>query len=141
MRFFCENSVEDRAKRFYRNVPSARRATIAQSVEQPPCKRQVGSSILPGGFSGSHRRDPIVANHRRDTWTVTVTVCVIEPDVAVIVTVYVPGVVRIDVATIRVDVVVPPAVSVTVVGLRVAVGYMRQRPEQAIDALRPIPPP
>src|SRR6266699_5519602 len=50
MRFFCENSVEDRAKRFYRNVPSARRATIAQSVEQPPCKRQVGSSILPGGF-------------------------------------------------------------------------------------------
>jgi len=66
---------------------------------------------------------------------------VIEPDVAVIVTVYVPGVVRIDVATIRVDVVVPPAVSVTVVGLRVAVGYMRQRPEQAIDALRPIPPP
>src|SRR5207244_12962466 len=50
MRFFCENSVEDRAKRFYRNVPSARRATIAQSVEQPPCKRRVGSSILPGGF-------------------------------------------------------------------------------------------
>ena len=28
----------------------ARPATIAQSVERPPCKRQVGSSILPGGF-------------------------------------------------------------------------------------------
>src|SRR6266702_8948585 len=31
-------------------APMARPATIAQSVERPPCKRQVGSSILPGGF-------------------------------------------------------------------------------------------
>lgn len=32
---------------------SVTRATIAQSVEQPPCKRQVGSPILPGGFSSA----------------------------------------------------------------------------------------
>ena len=72
--------------------------------------------------------------------TVTVTVCVIEPDVAVIVMVYVPGVVRTDVATVRVDMPDPPAVRVTDVGLRLAVGYMRQRPEQAIDVLNPIVP-
>src|SRR5207249_54203 len=36
-------------KPFYRKAQWAPRATIAQSVEQPPCKRQVGSSILPGG--------------------------------------------------------------------------------------------
>src|SRR2546427_9881357 len=51
MRFSCGNRLTIARKRFYRNVPSARGATIAQSVEQPPCKRQVGSSILPGGFS------------------------------------------------------------------------------------------
>src|SRR2546422_9409816 len=38
-------------KPFYRKGRWTRCATIAQSVEQPPCKRQVGSSILPGGFS------------------------------------------------------------------------------------------
>src|SRR5438132_6116059 len=37
-------------KPFYRKPPWARCATLAQPVEQPPCKRQVGSSILPGGF-------------------------------------------------------------------------------------------
>src|SRR2546428_635895 len=36
-------------KPFYRKGRWTRYATIAQSVEQPPCKRQVGSSILPGG--------------------------------------------------------------------------------------------
>ena len=73
--------------------------------------------------------------------TVTVTVCVIEPDVAVIVTVYVPGVVRTDVATVRVDTPVPPELKVTDVGLRLAVGKTRQRPEQEeIDALKPIVP-
>ena len=84
-------------------------------------------------------RDRGVADYRV-TWTVTVTVCVIEPDVAVIVIVYVPGVVRTDVATVRVDTPVPPEVKVTDVGLRLAVGYMRQRPEQAIEVLRSIVP-
>src|SRR5213594_3534818 len=36
-------------KPFYRKGRWTRYATIAQSVEQPPCKRQVGSSILPSG--------------------------------------------------------------------------------------------
>ena len=88
---------------------------------------------------GIARHDRVIPNHTY-TWTVTVTVCVIEPDVAVIVIVYVPGVVRTDVATVRVDTPVPPEVKVTDVGLRLAVGYMRQRPEQAIDVLRPIVP-
>src|SRR2546421_11973583 len=34
----------------------------------------------------------------------------------------------------------PTEVSVTDVGLRLAVGYTRQRPEQAIEVLRPIVP-
>ena len=72
--------------------------------------------------------------------TVTVTVCVFEPDVAVIVIVYVPGVVATDVATVRVEMPVPPEVKVTDVGLRLAVGYTRQRPEQEIDVLKPIVP-
>src|SRR5207247_8720832 len=76
----------------------------------------------------------------RVTWTVSVSVCVIEPDVAVIVIVYGPGVVRTDVATVRVDTPVPREVKVTDVGWRLAVGYMRQRPEQAIEVLRPIVP-
>src|SRR2546421_1258331 len=96
-------------------------------------------SLAPWWLLGSHRCDRGVANHR-DTVTVTVTVCVIEPDVAVIVIVYVPGVVRTDVATVRVDMPVPPEVKVTDVGLRLAVGYMRQRPEQAIEVLNPIVP-
>src|SRR5437870_3816012 len=54
--------------------------------------------------------------------------------------VYVPSVVRTEVATVRVDTPDPPAVKVTDVGLRLAVGYTRQRPEQAIDVLRPIVP-
>ena len=57
-----------------------------------------------------------------------------------IVIVYVPGVVRIVVATVRVDMPVPPAVRVTDVGLRLAVGYTTQRPEQEIDVLKPIIP-
>src|SRR2546427_12609810 len=42
-------------KPFYRKGRWTRYATIAQSVEQPPCKRQVGSSILPGGCVTSLR--------------------------------------------------------------------------------------
>src|SRR5439155_25164582 len=49
MRFFRRTPIPSPRKCFERHSPSARRATIAQSVEQPPCKRQVGSSILPGG--------------------------------------------------------------------------------------------
>src|SRR5207245_897294 len=43
-------------KPFYRKPPWARCATLAQPVEQPPCKRQVGSSILPGGFDSEPLR-------------------------------------------------------------------------------------
>ena len=96
-------------------------------------------SVAPWWLLGSHRPDRGVADYTY-TWTVTVTVCVIEPDVALIVIVYVPGVVRIVVATVRVDMPVPPAVRVTDVGLRLAVGYTTQRPEQEIDVLKPIIP-
>src|SRR3989442_14809178 len=42
-------------KPFYRKGRWTRYATIAQSVEQPPCKRQGGSSILPGGSATNLR--------------------------------------------------------------------------------------
>src|SRR3989442_15797175 len=51
MRLFTSRQRLTRAETFYRKGRWTPCATIAQSVEQPPCKRQVGSSILPGGFS------------------------------------------------------------------------------------------
>src|SRR6266852_1498791 len=51
MRLFRVAARSATRKPFYRKGRWTRCATIAQSVEQPPCKRQVGSSILPGGSS------------------------------------------------------------------------------------------
>src|SRR5207247_11260275 len=59
---------------------------------------------------------------------------------AVVVLGDVAGVVRADAADRRVDTLVRPEGKVTDVGLRLAVGYMRQRAEQAIDVLNPIVP-
>src|SRR2546428_9649920 len=63
MRLFTSRQRLTRAETFYRKGQWTPCATIAQSVEQPPCKRQVGSSILPGGSarnlrSGQVRRLP-----------------------------------------------------------------------------------
>src|SRR5438552_16753385 len=95
--------------------------------------------VAPWWLLGSHRYDRDVADYRV-TWTVTVTVCVIEPDVALIVIVYVPGVVRTDVATVRVDTPVPPERKVTDGGLRLAVGYMRQGRARASHGRKRIVP-
>ena len=51
---------------------------------------------------------PGCLSYVRVTRTVTSTECVMEPIVAVTVTVYVPGVVNTEVETVRVDVAVPP---------------------------------
>jgi len=61
---------------------------------------------------------------------------VIDPLVAVTVTVYVPSVVRRDVDTVRVDVPLPPDVSATLVGLRDTVGHTKTRPDDEIDAVK-----
>src|SRR6266545_3896390 len=50
MILFARRAAESSAKTLLHESSMGSRATIAQSVEQPPCKRQVGSSILPGGF-------------------------------------------------------------------------------------------
>src|SRR6266705_2985513 len=52
MILFARSAAESIAKTLLHEASMGSRATIAQSVEQPPCKRQVGSSILPGGFRG-----------------------------------------------------------------------------------------
>ena len=79
-------------------------------------------------------------SHRSLTTTVKLTECVIEPIVAVTVTVYVPGVVKSDVETVRVDVAVPSAASVTLLGLTATVGHTRTRSDEEIEALTlPVP--
>ena len=76
----------------------------------------------------------------RVTCTVSATACVIEPTVAVTVTVYVAGVVKRLVETVSVDEAVPFAGSVTLVGLSDAVGHTRTMSEEEIDTLRfPVP--
>ena len=60
----------------------------------------------------------------------------IEPIVAVTMTVYVPGVVKSDVDTVRVEVAVPSAASVTLPGLTEHVGQIRTRSDDEIDAVR-----
>jgi len=70
------------------------------------------------------------------TTTVKLTECVIEPIVAVTVTVYVPGVVNSDVETVSVDMAVPSAANVTLPGLTETVGQIRIRSDDEIDALR-----
>ncbi len=74
--------------------------------------------------------------YRSLTTTVTLTECVIEPIVAVTVTVYVPGVVNSDVETVSVDVAVPSADNVTLLGLAETVGQIRTRSDDEIDALK-----
>jgi len=70
------------------------------------------------------------------TTTVKLTEWVMEPTVAVTVTVYVPGVVKSDVETMRVEVAVPSAANVTLPGFTETVGQIRIRPDDVIDALR-----
>src|SRR5881409_2826416 len=56
MRLFTSRQGRLARKPFYRKGQWAARATIAQSVEQPPCKRQVGSSIsLVASLAGMNR--------------------------------------------------------------------------------------
>ena len=74
------------------------------------------------------------------TTTVNLTECVIEPIVAVTVTVYVPGVVKSDVETVKVDVAVPSAAKVTLLGLTETVGHTSTRSDDEIEALTlPVP--
>jgi len=75
-------------------------------------------------------------SHRSLTTIVKLTECVIEPIVAVTVTVYVPGVVKSDVETVRVDVAVPSAANVTLLGLTATVGQIRIKSDDEIDALK-----
>jgi hypothetical protein len=70
------------------------------------------------------------------TCTVTTTAWEIEPTVAVTVTVYVAGVVRTVVDTVRVDEAVPLAGSVRLLGLMDAVGQTTMMSEDEIDAFR-----
>ena len=70
------------------------------------------------------------------TITVKLTEWVMEPTVAVTVTVYVPGVVKSDVETVRVEVAVPSAASVTLPGLTEHVGHIRIRSDDEIDGVR-----
>src|SRR5437867_3176606 len=82
------------------------------------------------------RNGPVHAEfHRSLTTTVKFTECVIEPIVAVTVTVYVAGVVSSEVETVSVDVAVPLAVSVTLLGLTATVGHTRTRSDEEIEAL------
>ena len=74
-------------------------------------------------------------SHRSLTTIVKLTECVIEPIVAVTVTVYVPGVVKSDVETVKVDVAVPSAAKVTLLGLTETVGHTRTRSDDEIEAL------
>src|SRR5206468_13111202 len=74
--------------------------------------------------------------YRSLTTTVKLTECVIEPTVAVTVTVYVPGVVNSDVETVSVDVAVPSADNVTLLGLTETVGQIRTRSDDEIEALK-----
>src|SRR2546422_9260899 len=72
MRLFTSRCRGLARKPFYRKGQWAAGETIAQSVEQPPCKRQVGSSILPGGYRRTRTLFPIpVVNfeHLVDTRT------------------------------------------------------------------------
>src|SRR5207249_7471805 len=55
--------------------------------------------------------------------------------VAVTVTVYVAGVVSSEVETVSVDVAVPLAISVTLLGLTATVGHTRTRSDEEIEAL------
>src|SRR5256885_3715286 len=59
-----------------------------------------------------------------------------EPIGGVTVNVEVPGVVKTEVETVRVDVAVPPEDSVTLLGLRETVGQTKTRPDEEIEALR-----
>ena len=70
------------------------------------------------------------------TTTVKLTECVTEPIVAVIVTVYVPGVVKSDVETVRVEGAVPSAANVTLPGLTETAGQIKIRSDDEIDALK-----
>jgi len=70
------------------------------------------------------------------TTTVKLTECVTEPIVAVTVTVYVPGVVRSEVEIVNVEVAVPFAANVTLLGLTETVGHTTTGPDDEIDALR-----
>ena len=68
--------------------------------------------------------------------TVKLTECATEPIVAVTVTVYVPGVVKSDVVTVRVEVAVPSAASVMLPGLKKTVGQNKIRSDDEIAALK-----
>ena len=70
------------------------------------------------------------------TTTVKFTEWVTEPIVAVTVTVYVPDVVKSEVEIVNVEVAVPFAANVRLLGLTETVGQTRTRPDDEIEALR-----
>ena len=75
-------------------------------------------------------------SYRRLTTTVKLIEWVTEPIVAVTVTVYVPGVVKSEVEIVNVEVAVPFAANVKLLGLTEMVGHTKTRPDDEIDALR-----
>src|SRR5437870_3540193 len=98
------------------------------------------------------RRDPLVRpfaafgtvtdrlrpwrSYRSLTTTVKLIEWVTEPIVAVTVTVYVPGVVKSEVEIVNVEMAVPFAANITLLGLTETVGHTRTRPDDEIEALR-----
>src|SRR5256712_232557 len=98
------------------------------------------------------RRDPLVRpfaafgtvtdclrpwrSYRSLTTTVKLTERVTDPIVAVTVTVYVPGVVKSEVEIVNVEVAVPFAANITLLGLTETVGHTKTRPDDEIEALR-----
>jgi len=70
------------------------------------------------------------------TTTVKLTERVTDPIVAVTVTVYVPGVVKSEVEIVNVEVAVPFAANITLLGLTETVGHTKTRPDDEIEALR-----
>src|SRR5256712_10724041 len=75
-------------------------------------------------------------SYRSLTTTVKLTEWVTEPIVAITVTVYVPGVDRSEVEIVNVEVAVPFAANITLLGLTETVGHTRTRPDDEIEALR-----
>ena len=75
-------------------------------------------------------------SYRSLTTTVKLTERVTDPIVAVTVTVYVPGVVKSEVEIVNVEVAVPFAANITLLGLTETVGHTKTRPDDEIEALR-----